>query len=180
MKQKTVIKVRVHCDKCLAKVMRVASKKGVESIAMEGDAIVVVGEDIDIACLMKRLQSKVGYAKILTVEEIDEKKMKEKEEDEEKMEEKEEDEEKMKEKEEDEEKMKEEEEKAKETAEREKRELEYYRKSKNPCYITPYVTNCHCKDDYQYPLGPQYPCYHSSRMMCIVDDAYHNDPCTIM
>ncbi|KMZ76521.1 hypothetical protein ZOSMA_100G00140 [Zostera marina] len=187
MKQKAVIRVRAHCDKCRAKAMQVASKEGVESVAMEGkdrNEIVVVGEDIDIACLTKRLQSKVGDANILTVEEIDEEKIR-KEKDEKK---KKEDEEKKKR----EDKEKKEKEEAKETAEREKKELECYRKSKNPCYITPYVTDCHCKDDYhssciqpiQYPpycyQGSQYPSYQPQPMMCIADDPQNNNACTIM
>lgn len=61
---------------------------GVESVTLEGtlrDEIVLVGEDIDIPCLTKKLRSKVGHASIVTVEdkaklkaEDDKKKKKEK------------------------------------------------------------------------------------------------------
>ncbi|KMZ69777.1 hypothetical protein ZOSMA_207G00190 [Zostera marina] len=115
--------------------MAIASKYGVESVTLEGtlrDEIVLIGEDVDVPCLTKRLRDKFGHASIVTIE--DKEKL-EKEEDEKKK------------KEEDElKKFKDEEEKDKKeaefTAEREKNELECYRRMQNPYYITQHNMKC--------------------------------------
>ncbi|KAJ4837232.1 hypothetical protein Tsubulata_027961 [Turnera subulata] len=76
MKQKIVIKVSMHCDKCRTKALKIAAVSqgdhGVISVALEGDEkdkVVVIGERVDAACLTSRLKKKVNYASILSVEE---------------------------------------------------------------------------------------------------------------
>lgn len=66
---------------------------GVSSVAIEGmeqDQVVVIGDRVDSACLVKRLRKKVGYADLVIVEEVKPKEEKEEEKKEEKKEEKEE------------------------------------------------------------------------------------------
>ncbi|KAJ8629732.1 hypothetical protein MRB53_023055 [Persea americana] len=94
MKQKIVIKVDMHCQKCRSKAMEIAAAAdGVSSVAIEGmeqDQVVVIGDRVDSACLVKRLRKKVGYADLVIVEEVKPKEEKEEEKKEEKKEEKEE------------------------------------------------------------------------------------------
>ncbi|XVF33841.1 hypothetical protein REPUB_Repub18cG0006400 [Reevesia pubescens] len=71
MKQKIVIKVQIHCDKCRTKAMKIAAvANGVSSVAIAGkdkDQVVVTGEGIDSANLTCLLRKKLGYAAIISV-----------------------------------------------------------------------------------------------------------------
>ncbi|EOY11912.1 Heavy metal-associated domain [Theobroma cacao] len=71
MKQKIVIKVPMHCDKCRTKAMKIAAvANGVSSVAIAGndkDQVVVTGEGIDSANLTCLLRKKLGYAAIISV-----------------------------------------------------------------------------------------------------------------
>ncbi|XP_021287415.1 heavy metal-associated isoprenylated plant protein 47-like [Herrania umbratica] len=71
MKQKIVIKVQMHCDKCRTKAMKIAAvANGVSSVAIGGkdkDQVVVTGEGIDSAKLTCLLGKKLGYAAITSV-----------------------------------------------------------------------------------------------------------------
>ncbi|XP_022735510.1 heavy metal-associated isoprenylated plant protein 47-like [Durio zibethinus] len=71
MKQKIVIKVQMHCDKCRVKAMTIAAEaNGVSSVRIAGkdkDQVVVTGEGIDSAKLTCSLKKKLGYADIIRV-----------------------------------------------------------------------------------------------------------------
>ncbi|KAJ6301386.1 hypothetical protein OIU77_015654 [Salix suchowensis] len=73
MKQKIVIKVEMHCDKCRTKAKKIAATaSGVTSVALEGadkDQIVVVGEEVDSVKLARSLRKKVGHASLMSVQE---------------------------------------------------------------------------------------------------------------
>ncbi|GAB4827814.1 hypothetical protein Ancab_034699 [Ancistrocladus abbreviatus] len=74
MKQKIVIKVHIDCEKCRIKAMQVAtSALGVNTVAVEGDQLVVSGVDIDAAKLTRCLRKKVGYAMLVALEEVKDK-----------------------------------------------------------------------------------------------------------
>ncbi|GAB4827812.1 hypothetical protein Ancab_034697 [Ancistrocladus abbreviatus] len=74
MKQKIVIKVHIDCEKCRIKAMQVAtSTLGVNTVAVEGDQLVVSGVDIDAAKLTRCLRKKVGYAMLVALEEVKDK-----------------------------------------------------------------------------------------------------------
>ncbi|GAB4827832.1 hypothetical protein Ancab_034717 [Ancistrocladus abbreviatus] len=74
MKQKIVIKVHIDCEKCRIKAMNVAtSALGVNTVAVEGDQLVVSGVDIDAAKLTRCLRKKVGYAMLVALEEVKDK-----------------------------------------------------------------------------------------------------------
>ncbi|KAA8534597.1 hypothetical protein F0562_032144 [Nyssa sinensis] len=74
MKQKIVIKMQLHGGKCRSKAMQIASvADGVTSVAIEGedkDRVVVIGDGVDSASLANSLRKKVGYADIISVEEV--------------------------------------------------------------------------------------------------------------
>ncbi|GAB4845875.1 hypothetical protein Ancab_024879 [Ancistrocladus abbreviatus] len=88
MKQKIVLKVQLTCEKCRRKAMKVAvAASGVISVAVPGnekDELVVIGMGVDAACLTEKLRKKVGYASIVSVEEVKEQKKKEDKKDKEK------------------------------------------------------------------------------------------------
>ncbi|XP_042966296.1 heavy metal-associated isoprenylated plant protein 47-like [Carya illinoinensis] len=75
MKQKIVIEV--ICKKRRSKAMALAATKhGVSSVSLDGQnpyQLVVVGDDVDAACLIEYLRKKVGQASLVTVEKIVEK-----------------------------------------------------------------------------------------------------------
>ncbi|KAJ6297679.1 hypothetical protein OIU76_018899 [Salix suchowensis] len=77
MKQKIVIKVQTHCDKCRTKAKKIAATAcGVTSVALDGadkDQIVVVGEEVDSVKLARSLRKKVGHASLMSVQEEKEK-----------------------------------------------------------------------------------------------------------
>ncbi|TXG67643.1 hypothetical protein EZV62_008918 [Acer yangbiense] len=81
--QKIVIKVQVRCNKCRSKVMKIAAEEdGVISVAWEGedkDKVVVIGDGVDAATLARNLSKKLGFADLLLVEEVKEKKEEKKE-----------------------------------------------------------------------------------------------------
>ncbi|XVE50788.1 hypothetical protein DITRI_Ditri01bG0191100 [Diplodiscus trichospermus] len=87
MKQKIVIKVSMHCDKCRAKAMKIAAAvDGVVSVALHGpdkDKLMITGDGIDAVCLTSCLRKELCHATIETVEEVkDQKKSEEKKKDE--------------------------------------------------------------------------------------------------
>ncbi|GAB4827827.1 hypothetical protein Ancab_034712 [Ancistrocladus abbreviatus] len=74
MKQKIVIKIHIDCEKCRIKAMKVAtSALGVNTVAVEGDQLVVSGVDVDAAKLTWCLRKKVGYAMLVALEEVKDK-----------------------------------------------------------------------------------------------------------
>ncbi|GAB4827809.1 hypothetical protein Ancab_034695 [Ancistrocladus abbreviatus] len=74
MKQKIVIKVHIDCEKCRIRAMKVAtSALGVNTVAVEGDQLVVSGVDVDAAKLTRCLRKKVGYAMLVALEEVKDK-----------------------------------------------------------------------------------------------------------
>jgi len=82
-KQKIVIKMTMPTAKSRARAMALAARaSGVGSIGITGDLkdrLEVVGEGIDITCLVHRLRKKVCcHAEILQVEEVKDKKPEEK------------------------------------------------------------------------------------------------------
>ncbi|KAK3199917.1 hypothetical protein Dsin_023332 [Dipteronia sinensis] len=84
MKQKIIIKVQVKCEKCRSKAMKIAAgDDGVISVAWEGEdknKVVVIGDGVDAATLARNLSKKLGFADLLLVEEVKEKKEEKKEE----------------------------------------------------------------------------------------------------
>ncbi|KAM7504270.1 hypothetical protein LguiB_003174 [Lonicera macranthoides] len=74
MKQKIVIKVRLHCKKCQSKAMMIAATaSGVISVALEGeekDKVVVIGDLVDAAALANSIRKKVGFASLELVDEV--------------------------------------------------------------------------------------------------------------
>ncbi|XP_006665112.2 heavy metal-associated isoprenylated plant protein 47-like [Oryza brachyantha] len=78
MQQKIVIKVSMPCGKCRSKVMAlVAAASGVNSVRVAGDGtdrLEVVGDGVDPVCIANRIRRKIGYAEIVQVEEVKEKK----------------------------------------------------------------------------------------------------------
>ncbi|XP_072973740.1 heavy metal-associated isoprenylated plant protein 47-like [Typha angustifolia] len=73
MKQKITIKLQINCEAKRKKAMVVAASRGADSVALEGEdknQLVVVGENVDSACLTHILRRKVGRATILKVEEV--------------------------------------------------------------------------------------------------------------
>ncbi|KAG8064878.1 hypothetical protein GUJ93_ZPchr0004g38884 [Zizania palustris] len=82
MKQKIVIKLTMPCEKSRSKAMAlVAGAPGVSSMGVTGDGkdrLEVVGDGVDAVCLTNCLRKKFGYAEILQVEEVKDKKPEEK------------------------------------------------------------------------------------------------------
>ncbi|MQL67999.1 hypothetical protein Taro_000227 [Colocasia esculenta] len=73
MKKKISVKVTINCDKCKKKAMKVASEAGADSVALEGeskDLLVVIGDQVDPACLTLALRKKLCYATLVGVEEV--------------------------------------------------------------------------------------------------------------
>ncbi|KAL5216093.1 hypothetical protein ABZP36_007494 [Zizania latifolia] len=70
------------CEKCRTKAMElVARAHGVISLAIAGDdkdKLEVIGDGVDVTCLVTCLRKKVGHAKIVLVEEVKDKKPDEK------------------------------------------------------------------------------------------------------
>ncbi|KAL6202460.1 hypothetical protein ACLB2K_026168 [Fragaria x ananassa] len=77
MKQKITIEANIWCDKCRSKAMKIAAvEDGVKSVAFKGprrDQIEIIGDGVDAARLAKLLRKKLGYADLVSVEEITEK-----------------------------------------------------------------------------------------------------------
>ncbi|KAL5735784.1 hypothetical protein ACOSP7_030240 [Xanthoceras sorbifolium] len=74
IQQKIVIKLQVQCDKCRSKAMKIAAvADGVISVAFEGEdksKVVMTGDGTDAAIVAGRLRKKLGYADLLSVEEV--------------------------------------------------------------------------------------------------------------
>ncbi|KAK8914326.1 hypothetical protein KSP39_PZI023937 [Platanthera zijinensis] len=75
-KKKVVLKLsNVGDAKNRSKAMQCAvGLNGIESVSMDGDKITVVGEGIDSVQLTKLLRKKMGYADLMTVASVEEKK----------------------------------------------------------------------------------------------------------
>ncbi|TXG67414.1 hypothetical protein EZV62_008689 [Acer yangbiense] len=74
----------MRCKKCWSKAMKIvaAAEGEIISVAWEGegkDKMVVVGDGVDVATLTTKLDRKLGYAKLLLVEEVKGKKEEKKE-----------------------------------------------------------------------------------------------------
>ncbi|KAJ8770314.1 hypothetical protein K2173_013268 [Erythroxylum novogranatense] len=71
MKQKIVLKVAMHCQKCHRKALKiVAVTDGVTFVSIEGDfkeIVVVIGDNIDPVKLTAKLRKKVGATEIISV-----------------------------------------------------------------------------------------------------------------
>ncbi|GAB4845866.1 hypothetical protein Ancab_024870 [Ancistrocladus abbreviatus] len=74
MKQKIVLKVQMTCEKCRRNAMKVAVAAPVAIQGNEKDELVLIGMSLDATCLTKKLRKKVGYASIVSVEEVKEEK----------------------------------------------------------------------------------------------------------
>ncbi|PON92015.1 Heavy metal-associated domain containing protein [Trema orientale] len=76
MKNKIVVKVQMNCRKCRTEAMKIAAvESGVSSVQIEGeykDQVVVIGDEVDSVSLTRSLRKKVGYATILSVEQVKE------------------------------------------------------------------------------------------------------------
>ncbi|CAI9787207.1 unnamed protein product [Fraxinus pennsylvanica] len=63
----------MHCEKMKSKAMQIAARvEGVTSLTIEkeNDKMVVIGEGIDVACLVLSLRKKFCFVEIETVEEV--------------------------------------------------------------------------------------------------------------
>ncbi|GMN62118.1 hypothetical protein TIFTF001_031203 [Ficus carica] len=75
LQQKVVIEVHMKCEKCRSKALEIAFlKDGVFSVALKGkikNQIEVIGDGIvDAAGLAETLRRKVGFAYLVSVEEL--------------------------------------------------------------------------------------------------------------
>ncbi|KAF3453343.1 hypothetical protein FNV43_RR03783 [Rhamnella rubrinervis] len=76
--QKIVIELQIQCDKCRSKALQIAAgENGVNTVGFKGahkNQMVIIGDGIiDASRLTKSLRNKVGYADLLTVEELKDK-----------------------------------------------------------------------------------------------------------
>ncbi|XP_019419311.1 PREDICTED: heavy metal-associated isoprenylated plant protein 47 [Lupinus angustifolius] len=73
MKQKIVIKVAMHCQKCRKTAFQiVATANGVTSVELEGeekDKVIVIGDGMDAVNLINCLRKKVGKSDIISLAE---------------------------------------------------------------------------------------------------------------
>ncbi|XP_031283944.1 disease resistance protein RGA5-like [Pistacia vera] len=71
MKQKVVIKVSMHCQKCYSKALKnVVGASGVESAAIKGEdksQIEIIGDGMDAVELATSLKKKFKYAELVSV-----------------------------------------------------------------------------------------------------------------
>uniref|UniRef100_A0A5B7CAQ1 HMA domain-containing protein n=1 Tax=Davidia involucrata TaxID=16924 RepID=A0A5B7CAQ1_DAVIN len=85
MKQKVVIKVSMNGQKSRSKAMKIAvGVSGVESAALQGQdksQIEVTGDGVDAVALTTLLRKNVGYAELVSVSQVGEKKEGEKKQD---------------------------------------------------------------------------------------------------
>ncbi|XP_061354872.1 disease resistance protein Pikm1-TS [Gastrolobium bilobum] len=74
MKQKIVMKVYMHCQKCRTKALEVvAGTNGVNFVGIEGEGkenVVVIGDGVDTVKLAKCLRKKVGPTDVISVAEV--------------------------------------------------------------------------------------------------------------
>ncbi|ONH99454.1 hypothetical protein PRUPE_6G030400 [Prunus persica] len=73
MKQKIVVSVPMHCDKCRTKALKIAAAAhGVNKVSIEVDKghMEVIGDGVDSVCLTSLLRKKLGFATIVKVEEV--------------------------------------------------------------------------------------------------------------
>ncbi|XP_008232363.1 PREDICTED: uncharacterized protein LOC103331515 isoform X1 [Prunus mume] len=78
LQQKITIEAQIRCDKCRSKAMKIAvAEDGVISVAFQGpnrDKMVITGDGVDAVDMANSLRKKLGYADLVSVEEITEKK----------------------------------------------------------------------------------------------------------
>ncbi|KAL7103914.1 hypothetical protein ACP275_08G210700 [Erythranthe tilingii] len=74
MKQKIVIKMSIHSDKCRSKALKIAvGISGVESVTVTGqdkDQVELVGDGIDSVELTRQLRKNVAHAELVSVGEV--------------------------------------------------------------------------------------------------------------
>ncbi|MED6191975.1 hypothetical protein PIB30_005793 [Stylosanthes scabra] len=74
MKQKVVIKIQMHCDKCRNKALKTAAEvQGVTMVALEGDdrdRVVVTGDNINTIYLINQLNKKFKCVTVVSIEEV--------------------------------------------------------------------------------------------------------------
>ncbi|KAK2639883.1 hypothetical protein Ddye_027678 [Dipteronia dyeriana] len=74
MQQKIVIMLKLKCDKCRSKAMKIAAvADGVISVAWEGEEknkVVMTGDGTDAATVTGLLRKKLGYADLVSVEQV--------------------------------------------------------------------------------------------------------------
>ncbi|KAM7250535.1 hypothetical protein ACFE04_022418 [Oxalis oulophora] len=71
MKQKIVMQVQMHCEKCRSKAMKIAAvSSGVANVGIQGeDKLVIIGEGVDPVEIAFKLRKKLRHATILSVAE---------------------------------------------------------------------------------------------------------------
>nr|XP_011462196.1 PREDICTED: uncharacterized protein LOC105350895 [Fragaria vesca subsp. vesca] len=76
MMQKILVKLHIHCDKCRTKAFKIAANTpGVNRVSIEGadrDHLEVIGNGVDSVCLTRALRKKLGFANIISVEQVGE------------------------------------------------------------------------------------------------------------
>ncbi|KAM1115033.1 hypothetical protein TB2_038163 [Malus domestica] len=73
MQQKIVMKVQLNSERCRTKALKIAAvAKGVStvSIQVEKEHVEVIGDEVDAVDLAKSLKKKLGFATIVSVEEV--------------------------------------------------------------------------------------------------------------
>ncbi|KAK3199909.1 hypothetical protein Dsin_023324 [Dipteronia sinensis] len=74
MQQEIVVMLKLKCDKCRSKAMKIATvADGVISVAWEGggkNKVVMTGDGTDAATVTRRLRKKLGYADLVSVEQV--------------------------------------------------------------------------------------------------------------
>ncbi|XP_057735559.1 pollen-specific leucine-rich repeat extensin-like protein 1 isoform X1 [Arachis stenosperma] len=74
MKQKVVIKIQMHCDKCRNKALKTAAEvQGVTMVSLEGDEkdrVVVIGDNINTIYLINQLNKKFKCVTVVSIEEV--------------------------------------------------------------------------------------------------------------
>ncbi|XP_020109108.1 uncharacterized protein LOC109724637 [Ananas comosus] len=80
VKQKMVLKLSMEDPKKRSKALQIAAGfTGVTSTSLEGDRIVVVGDGVDPVTLTAALRKRMGYAELISVAVVEEKKEEKKE-----------------------------------------------------------------------------------------------------
>uniref|UniRef100_A0A6V7QXE3 Heavy metal-associated isoprenylated plant protein 47-like n=1 Tax=Ananas comosus var. bracteatus TaxID=296719 RepID=A0A6V7QXE3_ANACO len=71
MQQKIEMKIQMGCRNGQRKAMVIAAEKdGIDSIAVDGDKLVVTGVGVDLVKLVKSLRKKIGCTQIVAVSEV--------------------------------------------------------------------------------------------------------------
>ncbi|XP_078171431.1 heavy metal-associated isoprenylated plant protein 16-like isoform X10 [Carex rostrata] len=74
-KQKFIVKLSLDDAKKRTKALKTAvTMNGVDSVTLDGDKLVVIGDGTDSVCLTSLLRKKLGYADLISVGSAEEKK----------------------------------------------------------------------------------------------------------